>query len=69
MARHKPEPRSSAEREAISREILRSIGTLNPYADANPAEVEERLRNMNYGATNTRVSRIRRGEQSPDVEE
>ena len=65
MARRRHEEPNSVEREAISRELLRSIAELEPYADADPAQVEERLRNMNFGATNTRVSKIRRGEPDP----
>ncbi len=60
MARKGPNERRWDEREATTRQILRSIGELNPYADADPAEVEQRLRNMNYGATNSRISKLRR---------
>ncbi len=60
MGRRRPDRPDWEERARISREILRQIGALDPYADADPDEVEERLRNMNYGATNSRVSELRR---------
>lgn len=46
--------------EEIGRQILRRIGEMDPYADADPAEVERRLRNMAYGATHSRISKMRR---------
>ena len=52
------------DREEVSRDLVRSIGEMDPYADADPEEVEERLRRMKYGAT-SRISRIRRGEADP----
>jgi hypothetical protein len=33
---------------------------MEPYVDADPGEVEQRLRNMNYGATHARVTELRR---------
>jgi hypothetical protein len=60
MARRRSHERRWKGRDATSRAILRSIAALNPYAGADPAEVERRLRNMNYGATNSRISKVRR---------
>jgi len=60
MASSRPHRVNPHESEEISRALLRKIGTLQPYADADPRAVEERLRNMNYGATNSRVSKLRR---------
>lgn len=44
----------------IGREILRQIAAMDPFADSDPAEVEQRLRNMNYGSTHSRISKLRR---------
>jgi hypothetical protein len=60
MARRRPHERSEEEGEAVTVRLLRAIGELNPYADASPDDVEQRLRNMNYGATNSRISKLRR---------
>ena len=49
----------------MSRQLLQLIGELDPYSDADPDQVEARLRNMEYGTTNSRVSKIRRGEPDP----
>jgi len=46
--------------EAIGREMLRRIARLRPYSDTDAAAVEQRLRNMTYGATHSRVSALRR---------
>ena len=46
--------------EQIGRDILRQIGAMEPFAGSDPAEVERRLRNMNYGSTHSRVSKLRR---------
>jgi len=62
MARRRTDERSPEEGEAVTRRLLRAIGALNPYAGANPDEVEQRLRNMNYGATNSRISKLRRAQ-------
>ena len=62
MAGSRPKRPNPIASEKITRELLRRIGSLEPYAGADPSEVEERLRNMNYGATNSRVSKLRRGE-------
>ena len=45
--------------EQIGREILQRIGAMEPYAGADPTEVERRLRNMNYGSTHSRISQLR----------
>ncbi|NND01390.1 MAG: hypothetical protein HKN91_01255 [Acidimicrobiia bacterium] len=45
--------------EEIGRKILQRIGAMKPFAGADPAEVEQRLRNMNYGSTHSRISQIR----------
>ena len=59
--RHRESNRAQAEhRKQASKELVRKIGSMEPYADADAAEVEERLRNMNYGATHPRVSELRR---------
>lgn len=50
--------------EAIGREILRQIGAMEPFADSDPAEVEQRLRNMSYGSTHSRISKLRRAEKA-----
>ena len=47
-------------RQETSRELIRKIGSMDPYEGADPDEVEERLRNMNYGATHPRVTELRR---------
>lgn len=54
--------RDYREREEVAREIMRKIAAMDPYVQADPDEVEERLRNMNYGATNSRISKLRRAE-------
>jgi len=60
--------RDFAESDRIGREIMRKIGSMDPYANADPYEVEARLRNMNYGATNSRLSKLRRGaDAKPDT--
>jgi hypothetical protein len=48
--------------EQVGREILQRIGAMEPYADADPTEVERRLRNMNYGSTHSRISEIRQSD-------
>ena len=48
-----------------SRELVRKIGEMDPYADSDPAEVEDRIRNMHYGATHPRVTELRR-KQAPE---
>ncbi len=30
--------------------LMRAIGALNPYGEADPAEVEQRIRNIKHGA-------------------
>jgi len=47
-------------RQKTSRELVRKIGSMEPFVDADATEVEERLRNMNYGATHPRVTELRR---------
>jgi hypothetical protein len=64
MARRQPEKAPLEEPQEASKKILRWIGSLDPYADANPNEVEKRLRNMAYGATNSRVSKLRRADSA-----
>ena len=68
MARKRSEGPNWEEREKVSREILRSIGDFDPFADADPDEVEKRLRSMSYGATNSRVSKLRRAESDPPAD-
>ena len=46
--------------EEIGRQILRRIGEMDPFAGADAAEVEQRLRNMTYGATHSRITAARR---------
>ena len=67
MASNRRNRRDANEAAKISRDLLRKIGLLEPYAEAIPSQVEERLRNMNYGATNSRVSKLRRGEADTSV--
>ncbi len=62
MASNRRNRHDSNQSARISRDLLRKIGSLEPYAESIPSQVEERLRNMNYGATNSRVSKLRRGE-------
>ncbi|NND02845.1 MAG: hypothetical protein HKN91_08660 [Acidimicrobiia bacterium] len=38
---------------------IRNIGSINTYEDADPAEVDRRLRNMTYGSTNSGVAAVR----------
>lgn len=38
---------------------LRSLGTVNTYQDADPEEVNRRLRNMSYGSRNSRIAAVR----------
>ena len=45
--------------EEIGRQILKRIGAMDPFAGADPKEVESRLRNMTYGATHSRISALR----------
>lgn len=62
MLRNRPRKQQKREREETSKALLRKIGVLDPYADSPPQDVEQRLRNMTYGATNSRVTKLRRGE-------
>ena len=62
MARSRPERPSSEESEHALRDRVRAIGLMDPYVGVDPHEVEERIRNMSYGATNSRVSKLRRDE-------
>lgn len=64
MARKRTQERRGGKPLDTSCEILRSIGALNPYAGADASEVEERLRKMNYGATNSRISKLRRAQSA-----
>lgn len=56
--------RDPLESQRISRELLQKIGEMDPYAGTDPAEVEERLRNMSFGATNSRISKLRKGDDA-----
>ena len=58
--RNRESSRSRAHhRREAANSLMRKIGSMQPYADADPAKVEERLRNMSYGATHPRVSELR----------
>ncbi len=52
-----------------SPELVRSIGTMDTYHDADPSDVDFRLRNMTYGSTNSRVAKIRREAQTSGPED
>lgn len=58
--------RDSIDSEKIARGLLQKIAAMDPYADADPAEVEQRLRNMHYGSTHNRISQLRRSETDAD---
>lgn len=62
MARSRPQRPSTVESELALRDRLRAIGLTETYPGVDPREVEERIRNMSYGSTNSRVSKLRRGE-------
>ena len=52
--------RRDRERNEISAaNRIRSIGTIQTHQDSDPAEVQERLRNMSYGSTNSQVAAVR----------
>lgn len=46
--------------DQAGREIMRKIAAMEPFADCDKAEVEERLRNMTYGSTHNRITALRR---------
>ena len=50
--------------EQIGRDIMRRIAAMDPFAGADPADVERRLRNMNYGKTHSRISKLRRADST-----
>ena len=56
--------RSQHRREA-AKALMRKIGSMEPYAGADPSQVEQRLRNMTYGATHPRVSELRIADALP----
>ncbi len=67
MAGNRRNRRDENKAAELSRELLRRIGSLEPYAEAIPSQVEERLRNMNYGSTNSRITKLRHDESDSFV--
>ncbi len=53
--------------EVASPELVRSIGTMNVYENADPDEVVGRLRNMSYGATHSRVTKLRSEQEAAPI--
>lgn len=53
------------EQAAASR--IRSLGTQATFVDADPDEVNKRLRNMTYGSTDSRISATREGYEPPQL--
>lgn len=43
------------EKATHRQQLMRAIGNLDPFADADPQEVEERLRRISHGTTNPAV--------------
>ena len=52
--------------EVASPELVRQIGLMSTYGNADGEEVIRRLRNMNYGATNSRITKLRESRSEPD---
>ena len=46
-------------KEVASPELVQRIGLMDTYGGADHAEVERRLRSMSYGATNSRITKLR----------
>jgi excisionase family DNA binding protein len=53
--------------EVASPEPLRKIGSMDVYKGADADEVLKRLRNMSFGRTNSRVSKLRQNNERTDV--
>ena len=51
-------------KEVAPPELVRRIGALDTYRGADEREVEQRLRSMTYGSTNSRITKLR---QQADV--
>ncbi len=66
LAKNKPNRDDAIDREEISRELVRKIGSMEPYADADADKVEQRIRNMHYGSTHPRVTKLRRGSEESE---
>jgi len=63
--RSNKQDRERHELAAASR--IRSIGTMTTVADADPEEVNRRLRNMTYGSTDSRVAATRDDYEPPQL--
>ena len=46
---------------------IRNLGGRSTFVDADPEEVNRRLRNMTYGSTNSRISATRKGYEPPQL--
>lgn len=46
-------------KEVAPPELVRRIGSLETYRGADEREVEQRLRSMTYGSTNSRITKLR----------
>ena len=44
------------QKAAHQQKLMRAIGSLDPYADADPSEVEERLRRLSHGRQRQEVA-------------
>lgn len=46
---------------------IRSLGAKTTFVNADPEEVNKRLRNMTYGSTASRISATRKGYEPPQL--
>ena len=46
----------SEEQAAHQQKLMRAIGALDPYADADPGEVEKRIRSLSHGRHRDQVA-------------
>ena len=53
--------------EVASPEPLRKIGSMDVYKGADADEVLKRLRNLNFGSTNSRISKLRQNSEPTDI--